>query len=165
MPNPSTIAEGLQGEYDDAVALSQNLSLSKASREQALGIARRLAEQLGIEGPGPVNARDEGKPRYEVRPARIGSPAWIVYDCNNDGPILRFLDEASADAEAARLNGRGGKHEPAPSQGSTVTLADMQKAKDKLRNGVLPYMDVGLIIFALRSGDEDQRKLADHLIK
>jgi hypothetical protein len=62
-------------------------------------------------------------------------------------------------------NGRpGGKHEPSPTEGSVLTLADMQRAKDKLRIGVLPYMDVGLIIFALQAGNEDQRKLAEHLL-
>jgi hypothetical protein len=62
---------------------------------------------------------------------------------------------------------QGGKHDPSPTEGSVLTLADMQLVKQRLRDPdfVLPYMDVGLIVFALQAGNEDQRKLAEHLLR
>lgn len=57
MPNPSTITAELEQEYYNAIARADDLTASKASREQALREARALATELGIEGPPAVNGR------------------------------------------------------------------------------------------------------------
>jgi DNA-binding NarL/FixJ family response regulator len=57
MPNPSTITAELEQEYKRALARAATLSLSKSAREEHLREARRLAAELGIEGPPPINGR------------------------------------------------------------------------------------------------------------
>ena len=57
MPNPSTEQSELEQQYDRALQLFNNPRLAKFTREQALREARRLAAELGIDGPPPVNGR------------------------------------------------------------------------------------------------------------
>jgi hypothetical protein len=56
-------------------------------------------------------------------------------------------------------------HNGPPAEVDVLTIDQLQGAKDRLRTGVLPYMDVGLIIRALQAGNEDQRALAEALLR
>jgi hypothetical protein len=57
MPNPSTEMSRLEEQYTKHEALSRDLSLSKSTREAHLQAARRLAAELGIDGPPNYNGR------------------------------------------------------------------------------------------------------------
>jgi hypothetical protein len=57
MPNPSTISTALEMDYEIELARSQNFRLPKEARENSLRRARRMAAELGIEGPPPINGR------------------------------------------------------------------------------------------------------------
>lgn len=72
MPNPSTIALDLTEQYERAVNGYENLSLSKGSREAYLAEARRLAAELGIEGPPNYNGRPAQR-RFTTTATQLGT--------------------------------------------------------------------------------------------
>lgn len=65
MPSASEMQRSLSEQYEEACDRANNLSLGKHSREQALREARSLAEELGIEGPPPVNGRPAGEQKQD----------------------------------------------------------------------------------------------------
>lgn len=69
MPNPSTMQAATETDYHYASAQAHNLRRSKSDREQWLREARRLAAELGIEGPPPINGRPAGPTVFEQQKA------------------------------------------------------------------------------------------------
>jgi hypothetical protein len=58
--------------YEEACDNANDLHFSKATREGALREARRLAEELGIEGPPPINGRSAAR-LYVAKDIKLSS--------------------------------------------------------------------------------------------
>lgn len=133
MPNPSTAAESLYRLREAALDRYHDLGLSKSSREEALAEVRRIEEELDLPASERTPNHNGRIDLHEAREAHLANYRNLGLSKSSREAALASLRaveaqlDLPADERTPDHNGRGGKHEPAPTSSYPSDKAEARR--------------------------------------